>query len=75
MKTAGLLYFLIIIGSSYPADFTTCASIAILQSCEEMISIFSSGTTNDANLYTGATGVMIKTSKLSCNIGPPNENE
>ena len=64
-----------VIDSSYPTALTTCASIAILQSCEHTISIFSSGTINDANRYTGATGVMIKTSKLSCKIGPPNENE
>ena len=29
----------------------------------------------DSSLYTGAMGVMINTSRLSCSMGPPRESE
>ena len=74
-NTACLGYFLIVIASPYPADFITCASITTLQSCEQTTWIFSSGTTIDSSLYTGATGVIISTSRLSWSMGPPSENE
>ena len=47
----------------------------MLQSCEQITSIRSSGTTIDGSLWTGPTGVIIKTSKLSCNTGPPIDKE
>ena len=52
---------MIVIFWSISDDFIICASITILQSCEQLISIFSSGTTIDGNLCTGATGVIIST--------------
>ena len=33
------------------------------------------GSTMDSSLYTGAMGVMINTSRLSCSMGPPRESE
>ena len=39
------------------------------------MSILSSGTTIEASRYMGATGVMMRTSRLSCRMGPPSEKE